>query len=240
MRRYSAFVWLATMGASCGFASLGTHAATPESTAVQANDNSVRSSGNPLWGVSINSLTATRERPIFSPSRRPPLAIPPAPVALPIATPPTPAAPEEIPLTLLGTIVGRDNGIAICFNPSTKDVIRLKIGESFEGWVLRSVHGREAAFEKVSLHARLALPSPDDPQVPASPLAMPMTPPLPPPIQANVPASGTWKDGDGQMIAPPPGARAQLGLSAVPANPPARGTWMDGDGQTIATPPKAR
>src|SRR5450631_3845625 len=28
--------------------------------------------GNPLWGVPLQSLSATRERPIFLPSRRPP------------------------------------------------------------------------------------------------------------------------------------------------------------------------
>ena len=223
------------MGAGCGFAPLVTHAATPESTAVQTNANSVQpsgkplSSGNPLWGISLNSLTATRERPIFSPSRRPPLPTPPAPIALPSIPTPPPAVPEEIPLKLLGTIVGRDSGIAICLNPSTNDVIRLKMGENFQGWVLREVHGREAAFEKATLQARLSLPSPDDPQAPASPPAM----------QANVPASGTWMDGDGQTIASPPGARPQPPLPGQ-ANAPASGTWMDGDGQIIAPPPKPR
>ena len=38
----------------------------------------------------------------------------------------------------------------------------MKTGENFEGWVLRAVHGREAAFEKAPLQAQLSLPSPDD------------------------------------------------------------------------------
>jgi hypothetical protein len=28
--------------------------------------------GNPLWGISLNSLSVTRERPLFTRSRRPP------------------------------------------------------------------------------------------------------------------------------------------------------------------------
>src|SRR6202167_5277676 len=31
-------------------------------------------SANPLWGVPLNQLSGTRDRPIFSPSRRPPPA----------------------------------------------------------------------------------------------------------------------------------------------------------------------
>jgi general secretion pathway protein N len=203
------------MGASCSFAPLGTHAAAPASTAVQADDTAVQpvgappSSGNPLWGVPFNSLTATRERPIFSPSRRPPLVIPPAPVAMPSTPPPAPAAPEEIPLKLVGTIIGRDSAIAICFNPSTREVIRLKTGENFEGWVLRAVHGREAAFEKATLQAQLSLPSPEDQGAPPLQFQTPVAAP-PPPRQPAVPLntpSGTWKDGDGQLIAAPPKTR---------------------------------
>src|SRR5438045_3679915 len=42
-------------------------------------------SGNPLWTIPLASLTATRERPIFTPSRRPP------PPVQPIAVTPAPA-----------------------------------------------------------------------------------------------------------------------------------------------------
>jgi general secretion pathway protein N len=128
MGRYLAVVWLA-MVAGWGFASGVTHAATSSDNAAAPTDavqpgGKPLPSGNPLWGVSLNSLTATRERPIFSPSRRPPVQAPPALVVVTPAPPPPPAAPEEIPLQLLGTIVGRDHGIAICLNPATRDVIR--------------------------------------------------------------------------------------------------------------------
>src|SRR5262249_28882248 len=60
--------------------------------------------GNPLWGIPLRVLTATRERPLFSPSRRPPA--PPA-VAAPAPPPPVVAAkapePDHPPLTIVGT-----------------------------------------------------------------------------------------------------------------------------------------
>lgn len=239
MRRTPALMWLATIGAGCGFAAIG-HAALPESVSVQAEAQPARSGDNPLWGISLNSLTATRERPIFSPSRRASVPTPPAPIAAPAPPPQIVAAPEEIPLQLVGTIVGRDSGIAICINPSTRDVIRLKTGEDFNGWVLRSVQGREASFEKATLQARLALPSPDDPQVTTA-SAFGAPPPQPLPTQANASASRMWKDGDGQLIAAPvQPALAQGQPVTAQVSPLASGTWKDGDGQMIGAPPKLR
>jgi general secretion pathway protein N len=238
MRRTLAFLWLVTIGAGGGFAAVG-HAALPENISVQTEPkSSPRSGDNPLWGISLNSLTATRERPIFSPSRRALSPAPPVPVAAPAPAPQVVAAPEEIPLQLVGTIVGRENGIAICVNPSTRDVIRLKTGEDFNGWVLRAVQGREASFEKANLQARLTLPSPDDPQDSTATMGLPPPPPIALPTTAS--ASGTWRDGDGQLISPPsrPGA-APVQPIAAQVSPLASGTWKDGDGQIIA-PPKPR
>jgi hypothetical protein len=221
------------MSAGCGFAAVG-HAALQENVSVQTEPKPPRSGDNPLWGISLNSLTATRERPLFSPSRRAAVPTPPAPVAAPTPPPQIVAAPEEIPLQLVGTIVGRESGIAICVNPSTRDVIRLKTGEDFNGWVLRAVQGREASFEKASLQARLTLPSPDDAQVSTASMGLP--PPQPHPLPAT--ASGTWRDGDGQLIAPPVQSRGPV-QPVAQVSPTASGTWMDGDGQMIA-PPKTR
>lgn len=200
MVRYLVFVWLATIG--CGFAVPGAHAAPAGGVTVETDGDSVQHRGNPLWGTPLNLLAATRDRPIFSPSRRPSLPIPAAPVALtPAAPTPISTEPEQLPLKLLGTITGGENGIAICLNPSNNDVLRVRTGESFEGWTLRSVRGREVAFEKASRHVVLALPSPDDSQPPAG-----TSPPAPiiAVTQAPAPGPGSWMDGDGQMIAPPP------------------------------------
>ncbi|SDR62438.1 general secretion pathway protein N [Rhizobiales bacterium GAS113] len=121
-------------------------------------------SGNPLWAVPLRALSATRERPLFSPSRRPPT---PAVIAAPVATvppaEPRPAAPERPPLTLVGTIIGEGDKIAIFFNPASKAVVRLRLGEADSGWVLRSVAAREIVLEKDRHTFILSLPAPDEP-----------------------------------------------------------------------------
>ena len=48
---------------------------------------------------------------------------------------------------------------------STKAVLRLKVGEDFQGWKLRSVQGRETALEKDQQVVTLVLPQPGVGQV---------------------------------------------------------------------------
>ncbi len=65
--------------------------------------------GNPLWAIPLKGLSATRERPIFSPSRRPRAAM----AATTPYVPPRPAktaAPDRPQLTLVGTIAGDKEG----------------------------------------------------------------------------------------------------------------------------------
>src|SRR5262245_36583139 len=66
--------------------------------------DAARLRGNPLWAVPMRELSATRDRPIFSPSRRP--ASPPAVVQAPPQLPPPPPLkpkPDHPRLTILGT-----------------------------------------------------------------------------------------------------------------------------------------
>lgn len=115
--------------------------------------------GNLLWGIPLRSLQATRERPLFSPSRRPPLqAISGAPTPQPAKALVMPQ-PDEPELNLLGVIVGTDDGYAVFLDKATHAVIRLKTGEDEGGWVLRSVAEREAVLEKNHRTAVVRLPS---------------------------------------------------------------------------------
>ena len=59
----------------------------------------------------------------------------------PVATKPP---PEPLMLSLLGTIAGDSAGVALFAEKGSQEVVRLRTGESHQGWVLRSVHGREA------------------------------------------------------------------------------------------------
>jgi general secretion pathway protein N len=153
--------------------------------------------GNPLWAVPLRSLSATRERPIFSPSRRPPS---PAVVAAPFVEavkppPPKPPEPDHPLLTLIGTIVGESEGIGIFLDQVTNNVVRIRTGELRSGWLLRSVQGREAIFENDLRAATLAIPAPGEAQQPVQPST----------AGPRIARSGdTWMDGDGQLIRPPP------------------------------------
>lgn len=114
--------------------------------------------GNPLWGISIESLHATRERPLFAPSRRPPS---PAPAAALPAAKPAPVAPvvDQPSLDLLGIVVGGGSGYAVFLNNSTRGIVRLRTGEGNNGWILQSVTDREAVLEKDNRKVVVHLPS---------------------------------------------------------------------------------
>jgi hypothetical protein len=129
---------------------------SPPASAAPASERAL--SANPLWAIPLSQLSITRDRPIFSPSRRPP---PPAvaPAAVPrVAAVPKPREPERPQLTLVGTIASDDEGFGIFLDQSTKAVFRLKVGEDYQGWKLRSVQGREAILEKDQQVVPLALP----------------------------------------------------------------------------------
>ena len=121
----------------------------------------VMPTGNPLWTIPLSQLAVTRDRPIFSPSRRPPAPVVAAPIYVP---PPAPriakAEPERPPLTLVGTIAGEKDAIAVFVLQGTGTTIRLHPNESHEGWVLRSVQGREATLQKAGASAVMALAPP--------------------------------------------------------------------------------
>jgi general secretion pathway protein N len=109
--------------------------------------------GDALWAIPLASLTATRERPIFSPTRRPASAV----VRLAPAQPPSAGQPL---LVLLGAIAGETEGIAIFQDRTTKNTIRLKPGESHAGWTLQAVKAREAILQNEQKTAILVFPNP--------------------------------------------------------------------------------
>jgi general secretion pathway protein N len=137
--------------------------------------------GNPLWAVPLKSLTATRERPIFLPSRRafaPAIAGPPPPP--PPAPPAGPKEPDRPRLALVGAVVGEAEGIAVFLDQTNQAIIRLRTGENHSGWILRSVKGREATLQKDRETVLLALPAPTDPVAFPGIPGLPGLPPLPP------------------------------------------------------------
>lgn len=139
-------------------------AGTPEAVQQSAraasgvNPDAAAQGANPLWTIPLSSLTATRDRPLFSASRRPAsLAVqtPPPPPPAPHPAPATPASPT---LELVGTIVGPATSLAMVKDPATHAVTRLREGEEASGWRLKTVTLRSIIVEKGEQSAVLALP----------------------------------------------------------------------------------
>jgi general secretion pathway protein N len=170
--------------------------------------------GNPLWQVPLASLKVTQERPLFSLTRRPP---PRAVVALPMqpSLPPPPAQPPEPdqpPLSLIGTILQDNAGIAFFQSGNTEGIIRLKIGESYAGWSLAALKPREATFNNGHRHTTLGFPLLATRQAPA---ILPAAGPAP-----------TWLGGAKVTAVSP--------RSSVPSGPAP--TWLNGAPVSAVSP----
>ncbi|HWM46428.1 MAG TPA: hypothetical protein VNR11_05880 [Xanthobacteraceae bacterium] len=170
-----------------------------------------RPSSNPLWAIPLRSLTATRERPLFAPSRRAPArAVASAPPPVPKPTVPKKAPePEKLQISLVGTITGAE-GIAVFLDGSTKAILSLKTGDSHKGWTLRTVERGEVSLARGSQTKVLALPPPQTQAAAAPPLAA--APPVPsaPAIPLSRPAANAAPAADAagetQPGRTPPGA----------------------------------
>jgi general secretion pathway protein N len=143
---------------------------TPTGQPSQAAAKPSEPSANPLWAIPLSRLTATRDRPLFLPSRR---AAAPSIAAVPVTAPtpsaPPPAEPERPSLTLVGAIASETEGFAVFLDQATNTVIRLRTGQDHQGWVLRAVKGREATLVKASISTTLMLPDPGNIGAPFAP-----------------------------------------------------------------------
>lgn len=128
--------------------------------------------GNPLWAIPLSRLNATRDRPLFSPTRQPPaVAVVAKPAPAPAAPPPKPAEPATPQLSLLGTIAGGGKKIGLFMDSTNKAVVRLNAGENHRGWTLRAVSPREVELARGLDTAVLVLTPPD--MKAGAPAAMP-------------------------------------------------------------------
>ncbi|VTZ49386.1 conserved hypothetical protein [Methylocella tundrae] len=118
-----------------------------------------RFNGNPLWATPLESLRMTRERPLFSASRRPP---PPIAAAAPKVVAPTSAesaAPENPGITLVGVVHGADVDLGVFVDDTDKSLLRLRVGQAIRGWVVHNVDVRTTTLEKADEQVKLELPA---------------------------------------------------------------------------------
>lgn len=150
-------------------------------------------SANPLWAIPLSTLTATRDRPLFSPSRRAPKPVVANAPAVP-PPPPAPAVAQRPDLVLVGTVTGDTRGVAVFVDTTTRGTVRLRTGEDHSGWTLRSVEAKSVTLRKGSASETLALPPPNA-TAQSTPIvsAMPPAPPPPPVAPQPVGAIGAEK-----------------------------------------------
>ncbi|MDR6305015.1 general secretion pathway protein N [Nitrobacter vulgaris] len=128
-------------------------------------------SANPLWAIPLATLTHTRQRPVFSQTRRPARAAVASPADAKAKAPPPPPRAESPQLSLVGTVVGEDTSLGVFINSETRASLRLKIGDDFQGWKLRSVQGRKVTLTHGDQSAILSLPQPGTIKASAQPPA---------------------------------------------------------------------
>ncbi len=111
----------------------------------------------------LEALSATRDRPIFHPSRRAPalpqaVASASAPSTLVVAEPV--AKPSS---TLTGIIYGRGNQLAILQEAGTGRSVSIKVGDEIEGWTVAKVLPRRLVLEHDGERHEMKLKEPGEP-----------------------------------------------------------------------------
>ena len=113
-----------------------------------AQDLSNVTLSNPLAAQSLERLSATVDRPLFSPSRRPP----PGPVAQ-APEPPVPPAPPPPHLVLSGIVMDGERALAVVRVGAQKKILHAQIGDNIDGWTVSQIEGRKLVL---SLDGRFA------------------------------------------------------------------------------------
>ncbi|MBW8725072.1 MAG: hypothetical protein JF625_07970 [Inquilinus limosus] len=85
----------------------------------------------PLVAPELSDLTATVERPLFTPGRRGPQPPPPVAEAPPPEAPP-PTPPPEV--TVQGVILAGDQSVALLRRDDTGEVLTARPGDDLSGW----------------------------------------------------------------------------------------------------------
>jgi general secretion pathway protein N len=99
---------------------------------------------SPLAARSLDALAETRDRPLFSPSRRGPA--PPPVVVMPPAPPAPPPSPPSV--TLFGVVMDAGEARAIVRAGSAGPVRRVRIGDDIDGWKVTQIEQRQLTVSR--------------------------------------------------------------------------------------------
>jgi hypothetical protein len=104
---------------------------------------------SPLAAQPLDRLPATRERPLFSPTRRP--SPPPPPVVAAPEPPPPPPPPPDV--ALFGIVMDGDEAHAVVRAGPTDKIMRVGVGDDIGGWKVAQIEERRLVL---SLDGRIA------------------------------------------------------------------------------------
>jgi hypothetical protein len=91
---------------------------------------------SPLAAQPLDRFSVTRDRPLFSPTRRPPA--PPPTVAAP---PPPPPPPPDV--MLLGVVMDGEDAHALVRTGPAAKILRVRIGDKIGGWKVGQIEARK-------------------------------------------------------------------------------------------------
>jgi hypothetical protein len=91
-----------------------------------------------LGGLTMDALSATRDRPLFTPVRHPPIPPPPKPPPAPkppkvVKAPPPPKPPTPPKLRLVGVVMSDDTKLALLLDEK-REMQRVGPGDEINGW----------------------------------------------------------------------------------------------------------
>ena len=101
------------------------------------------------------SFSAILERPLFSPTRRPPAE---GTVTLESAEP-------ELEVTVVGIIISSEEQIAIIKPKGESRFVRLSEGDSFQGWTLETIEPDRITFQRGDIEEHIELTYDEPPPV---------------------------------------------------------------------------
>jgi len=93
---------------------------------------------NPLAAQSIERLSAIVDRPLFSPSRRPPTP----PVSQNPEPPPAPPTPPPS-LVLSGVVMDGQGAYVVVLVGAERRILRAQVGDEINGWRVSQIEGRK-------------------------------------------------------------------------------------------------
>jgi hypothetical protein len=110
--------------------------------------------GNPLWAVSLDLLPATRDRPLFSPSRRP-LPPPESHRVETAAAIPAPSPPPSV--VLLGIVADPKGAWALVRAGGSDKIVHARLGDAIAGWKVSEIESRRLVLSSEDRSVSFAL-----------------------------------------------------------------------------------